>query len=277
MNLPSLPTESLYKFISISGVTLIVISLYYPTIDWRNYRDLINSYNGEAQLIRKEREILGEDLKRIEKHVTILSKRLKIEPLLVVTDSSYTFSKTIIGSKEEENLTLTVEELLNNYHDNENKIELKSVELSNKDKQIEAAESDLETSQWIFFFVGGLGALLCLFGFDNWYSKNQRVLDLLQSNELLSKGIWRDRCQSCAKSFHVSTNVRGLEANGNISLKFCSNCYQNGLFIEPDLELHAMKERIKSDLKIKKYSKLLIWAFASQIKNLDRWKHKNFY
>ena len=68
----------------------------------------------------------------------------------------------------------------------------------------------------------------------------------------------------------------GTEADGTRSKMYCSYCYDNGEFINPDMSVDEMKELVKDIAK----EKLHVPGFIAQllttgIPNLERWKRPN--
>lgn len=81
-------------------------------------------------------------------------------------------------------------------------------------------------------------------------------------------------CQSCAMPLN-STN-QGTEANGSKSTKYCSNCYQNGAFINPNITFEEMVKIGKDGIDasnmnaVKKF--FLKASYPSMLKKVERFK-----
>jgi hypothetical protein len=82
-------------------------------------------------------------------------------------------------------------------------------------------------------------------------------------------------CQSCGMPL-LSPSDHGTESDGTASAQYCTYCYQNGTFTEPDATVGQMAEKagaIMSQMfemppdKAKEFSKM-------QIQNLFRWSGK---
>lgn len=66
----------------------------------------------------------------------------------------------------------------------------------------------------------------------------------------------------------------GTEADGSKSLMYCSKCYENGTFKQPDITADQMQDFVKNmmitDMKMPKF---LAGFFAKRIPKLERWKN----
>lgn len=80
------------------------------------------------------------------------------------------------------------------------------------------------------------------------------------------------RCQSCSMPLSKDRLGGGSEVDGRKSLVYCSYCYRNGAFIEPDITCEQMVEKIKGVFKQMGVPKILGWFFAKKIPKLDRWQ-----
>jgi radical SAM superfamily enzyme len=69
-------------------------------------------------------------------------------------------------------------------------------------------------------------------------------------------------------------DVRGTEKDGSKSMEYCSYCYQNGSFINPDMTLEEMKTLVKEQMEKMKMDTGLINMAIGSLPNLKRWKGK---
>lgn len=80
------------------------------------------------------------------------------------------------------------------------------------------------------------------------------------------------QCQSCGMPFK-SDDQRGLEKDGSRSTMYCSLCYVNGEFINPEMTLPEMQQLVEDVLKNEmKSSRIFRWLAKKQIPTLARWK-----
>jgi len=81
-------------------------------------------------------------------------------------------------------------------------------------------------------------------------------------------------CQSCSMPLKNDPQGGGTETDGTISKMYCSKCYENGVFKQPDITAAEMQEFVKNmmitDMKIPKF---LAKIFAKRIPKLERWKN----
>ena len=79
-------------------------------------------------------------------------------------------------------------------------------------------------------------------------------------------------CQSCGMPMKKDPNVGGTNADGSISTKYCSYCYEQGKFKSPDMTVKEMQDLVKGKLKEMNFSGLMAWFFTRNIPRLERWK-----
>ncbi len=53
---------------------------------------------------------------------------------------------------------------------------------------------------------------------------------------------------------------------------YCSNCYKNGGFVEPDLTREEMEAKIFDILREMKFPKFIANSYVKKIQKLERWK-----
>jgi hypothetical protein len=82
--------------------------------------------------------------------------------------------------------------------------------------------------------------------------------------------MYRSICQSCSMPLYDYN--RGTEITGDLSGKFCSDCYERGRFKNPDISLADMEDQVAGILREKKHWPSMVAKIASrQIMNLERW------
>ena len=82
------------------------------------------------------------------------------------------------------------------------------------------------------------------------------------------------QCQSCGMPLQTEKagDCRGTEENGTMSEKWCSLCYTDGKFINPDTSLEEMKQIVDRALKEQKSGFLMRKMALLQLPTLERWK-----
>lgn len=80
-------------------------------------------------------------------------------------------------------------------------------------------------------------------------------------------------CQSCGMPLKSDPNGGGTEANGSKSKMYCSYCYQNGKFTQPNITAAQMQDFVKGKMReMGFFMKLMAPMFVKGIPQLERWK-----
>lgn len=79
-------------------------------------------------------------------------------------------------------------------------------------------------------------------------------------------------CQSCGMPLKKDQKGGGTNADGSTSTVYCSHCYENGKFTNPDITADGMKDLVKGKLKEMGFPSFMAWFFTSNITRLERWK-----
>jgi hypothetical protein len=56
-------------------------------------------------------------------------------------------------------------------------------------------------------------------------------------------------CQSCGMPLSKDKGGGGTEADGRKTGEYCSNCYRDGAFTEPDITLEQMQDKVTKMMK----------------------------
>lgn len=83
-------------------------------------------------------------------------------------------------------------------------------------------------------------------------------------------------CQSCAMPLENSSQ-HGSNSDGSMSLEYCSFCFRDGKFLDPNISMEEMKDKC-IDIMVK--GRILakdkaIKLMGNTIPNLKRWKKIN--
>ncbi len=65
----------------------------------------------------------------------------------------------------------------------------------------------------------------------------------------------------------------GLEADGSKSNSYCSYCYVDGKFVDPDMTIEEMKVLVKGKMKEMGFPGFLAGFFTKGIPKLERWRN----
>lgn len=168
MNLPNLPTDNLYKFLTIFGLVIIIFaivadyflieSLYDRTI---NFEKIINTNN------QSSKELLA-NLTLVEQKLTLTEAALK---------------KGDMSFQEEESLVNALGENVNALY--KKKAEVENLKIT--DLEIKRADMDIKTAKYFFPLLSAIGVILAIFGFKLWYDRLQKYLDLEIKNKVGKK------------------------------------------------------------------------------------------
>jgi hypothetical protein len=80
-------------------------------------------------------------------------------------------------------------------------------------------------------------------------------------------------CQSCGMPLNKDPKVGGSEKDGTKSIMYCSYCYKDGEFTQPDFTVSDMKTFCKSKMKEMGTPGFLAGFFVMGIPKLERWKN----
>ena len=79
-------------------------------------------------------------------------------------------------------------------------------------------------------------------------------------------------CQSCGMPMKKDPQQGGTNADNSKNLMYCSYCYQNGNFTQPDFDAKQMQEFCIQKMKEMGMPWILAWLFTRNIPRLERWK-----
>ena len=82
-------------------------------------------------------------------------------------------------------------------------------------------------------------------------------------------------CQSCGMPLCKDPKGEGggQNTNGELSYKYCSYCYEDGEFLQPDITAKEMQVFVKNKIReMGGFMKLFAGLFTKGIPNLERWK-----
>ena len=65
----------------------------------------------------------------------------------------------------------------------------------------------------------------------------------------------------------------GTEADGSLSKEYCSHCYQNGQFTNPNLTMPEMQSAVEGKLKEMGMPDNIRQSAVAQIPQLGRWQN----
>ena len=84
-------------------------------------------------------------------------------------------------------------------------------------------------------------------------------------------GVYDRFCQSCGMPMAKDPGMGGTNQDGTKTHKYCSMCYQEGLFKDNFTKSDEMVDLVQDKLKEMGYGTLKRWFFTSHIPQLERW------
>ena len=81
-------------------------------------------------------------------------------------------------------------------------------------------------------------------------------------------------CQSCGMPLKKDEKGGGSNTDGTISNMYCSYCFENGEFLQPDMTVNEMKDLVKGKMKEMGFPGFMTGFFTKGIPKLERWKNQ---
>ena len=81
-------------------------------------------------------------------------------------------------------------------------------------------------------------------------------------------------CQSCGMPLKKDPKGGSTNVDGSKNTMYCSYCFENGSFLQPNITAKEMQEFVKEKLKEMKFPGFLANVFAKRIPKLERWKQQ---
>lgn len=78
-------------------------------------------------------------------------------------------------------------------------------------------------------------------------------------------------CQSCGMPLSKDAQGGGTEANGAKSAEYCSHCYADGKFKQPEMTAEQMVQLVEGKLKEMHIPGFMARRMAKDIPTLRRW------
>lgn len=79
-------------------------------------------------------------------------------------------------------------------------------------------------------------------------------------------------CQSCGMPLNKDPKGGSTNADGSKNGMYCSYCYENGKFLQPDVTAQEMQVFVKGKLKEIGFPGFIAGFFTMGIPKLERWK-----
>ena len=175
MNIPSIPTDNLYKFIALSGTILVLLTGYIAETRVSEVEDAILEANETLRIIKTKSDALklnAENIKTTIKN-SISNQNGKYQKDSTKLQIEYTSNeiKELLQKIQETDLVIQIEHS-------------KSISKTKKVEQLHERSKMIVIRSFIAMFIG---IFMACFGFFFWYIRVQKPLDLILQNELYKK------------------------------------------------------------------------------------------
>ncbi len=179
MHFPNLPTDNLYKFLALSGVVVVLVSIFYPISRLGELRQKAIELAAEIKILDLESKRLTVNHSQLEREVAAFEKQLS-------------------AAEKEKRPTPGDIDSIEKIH-NQLRTRALKLETSNDDLQVKLVKVSAKNDQlvqlvrYVEYFVnvmyGGIviGVLLAWVGFGLWYVRVQRPQDLLLKQQIENK------------------------------------------------------------------------------------------
>lgn len=78
-------------------------------------------------------------------------------------------------------------------------------------------------------------------------------------------------CQSCGMPLKRDADGGGTNSDGSKSAMYCSHCFQNGQFTNPNMTMEEMRARVKQKLQEMHFPGFMAAWFTRGVPKLKRW------
>lgn len=203
------PTDNLYKFVSISGLLLIVLSFYPSYLNFKlgeqrlehlkNYRMFmvdVDNFTKDLTNINQTSEDAKEGLKNLEsklnEHEQLLSKAEQAIKNKDLPEAEKLSSQITENRKEAEKMFLELKPLaakllasedVAKLYERKNQQDIRQAELDSATELIKFYESEISYLQNLSRLLFILGLILTAIGFYFWYERIQKHNDLILVNQ----------------------------------------------------------------------------------------------
>ena len=192
MNIPDLPTDNLYKFISIVGLLIILIAISTLVLENKRIQSELIELDRNYSISIAKFEILINDSKELNSIINEYAKKNKIDlsdTLLNISDPSIIKNLYYILSTDVSQNIKNILELFNKVLSRQDSLSLNRINLKYDLIQISKKKTYLKHFTILTILTSCIGLILSIIGFKNWYYKYQKPQDELIRENSTSKKI----------------------------------------------------------------------------------------
>lgn len=81
-------------------------------------------------------------------------------------------------------------------------------------------------------------------------------------------------CQSCGMPLSKDPLGGGTNLDGSQSSEYCSHCYRQGSFTQPDITAEEMRALVEGKLRSMHLPGFIARRFAKEVPSLRRWRNR---
>lgn len=270
MTIPNVPTDNLYKFLALTGIFIWLVAFIYPESKRQELTDEVTQLNGEIYRLDYEMKPLEAKTKELKKQIAKLDKLCGCGFKSIVTDSMIVRPKIVDGEKNIVELSREIDTLMKEQDDLIHQTNIKSMDIRVKRELIDNKIANVNELTEASLFLVPFGIILSMVGFFLWYYQTQTYQDSLLRQQYLQLHKY-ERCQSCWVPLASEEAYRLLTADEKQKAMYCSTCFKDGNFIEPEMTLKQMKAKVRARCKEIKFGWLATWIWTSRLDYLERW------
>lgn len=269
MNINNLP-DTFYKVLVYLGVAMLIYGFVFVQNETTNFEKERLTYNSTLKKIENDRYFLNEELSVIYVEADTYSRKLDVKNPLKISKQGYTFNQTLRGKKNNVLLSDTISSLLKRYNKKQMEIKSKDADLDVQKYLIDEKRIAFKGNVRLAFGIFLIGLTFAGIGLIIWVVQEAFHENFIKRQNL-ELPTFSSCCQSCGIKFSSAVEY-GTRSNSDKNYNFCMTCYCNGEFVERDLSLSVISERIKTELESQNYKKRYISKVLKKLKFLDRWK-----
>lgn len=221
LTLPSLPTDSLYKFLAIVGVVLCLAAAYFPTHNFTEYKKFEVELNTDVERLNMKRYHSEVTLDRIRRTIDIYCALTNTTNNYHVSDTMIVIPRGVSGSPIIDQTLQELSELRNNFLKLKDEVAADDIAIKYRQElqkeYIEVNDMVDKAAEYGFF----VGLFMTALGFTLWYYRVQRYQDIIIKHTADSLNTQREqeREASHEQSSEVNSepNQLGVSEQNNLA------------------------------------------------------------
>jgi len=271
--LPSLP-EGIHRVLILIGAACIAASFYaYKPVSEKNDTWYIRSTSllDSMASFEIELDVIKDELLKTDENLAKRYNRKRIITEDTAKKVLY-FDGWIKGDAAEISYTDSIQKLWRNWKVANSKYAILNKRFDLLQERIRNDEKNDNQTYILSILFAILAVIFVIGGLNGLQEKENQTSELLRRQNI-SLPRYFYRCQSCCRKFSPML-CYGTNDDASLNYSFCSECYSNGAFIEPNLTINDMEQKVFSwsaSLSKKRQKKLL-----KTLRLLSRWEKDYF-